>query len=95
MRKDILGRLATGSTHKTIYFPDLESLRIPLATLDDQRLAVKQIHRNMEAINDLRIQLRKAVTLLQERKRSLITAAVTGEFDVNSASTRALAGVTA
>ena len=32
MRQDLLGRLAMGSTHKTIYMPDIESLRIPLPT---------------------------------------------------------------
>lgn len=36
----------------------------------------------------------KQISLLQERKRSLITAAVTGEFDVSSAPTRALSGMT-
>lgn len=30
MRKDVMGRLATGSTHKTIYFPDLMSIKVPL-----------------------------------------------------------------
>ena len=32
MRQDLLGRLAMGSTHQTIYMPDIESLRIPLPT---------------------------------------------------------------
>ncbi|MBQ1026503.1 restriction endonuclease subunit S [Micromonospora sp. C95] len=30
-------RLAYGSTHKTIYLPDLESLRVPLPPLEEQR----------------------------------------------------------
>jgi type I restriction enzyme, S subunit len=38
--------------------------------------------------------LRRSIELLTERKRALITAAVTGEFDVSTASTRAAAAVT-
>ena len=33
MRQDLLGRLAMGSTHKTIYMPDIEALRIPCRRL--------------------------------------------------------------
>ena len=36
MRQDLLGRLAMGSTHKTIYAPDLQMLRVPLPPLDLQ-----------------------------------------------------------
>lgn len=36
-------RLAFGSTHRTIYMPDLEALRIPLPPLDEQRRIVKFI----------------------------------------------------
>lgn len=32
-----LKRVATGSTHKTIYMPDIEQLQVPLPPLDDQR----------------------------------------------------------
>ena len=38
--------------------------------------------------------MRSALGLLEERKRALITAVVTGEFDVSTASTRAAAAVT-
>ncbi|MGW5095647.1 restriction endonuclease subunit S [Streptomyces nodosus] len=32
-----LKRIATGSTHKTIYMPDIEQLRVPLPPLEEQR----------------------------------------------------------
>ncbi|QIP84517.1 hypothetical protein GLX30_11335 [Streptomyces sp. Tu 2975] len=32
-----LKRVATGSTHKTIYMPDIEQLRVPLPTREEQR----------------------------------------------------------
>lgn len=85
MRGDLLGRLATGSTHKTIYFPDLMSIRIPLPPRQAQEAAVAEI----DAFNHLSLKhaqsLRETIDLLRELKRSLITAAVTGEFDVSSA----------
>ncbi|PVC85444.1 hypothetical protein DBP19_26870 [Streptomyces sp. CS090A] len=32
-----LKRVATGSTHKTIYMPDIEQLRVPLPSIEEQR----------------------------------------------------------
>lgn len=89
MRRDLLGRLAMGSTHKTIYFPDLMSIRIPLPPVADQRDAVKRINDAAEVSRTLQEALKTAVNLVAERKRSLISAAVMGEFDVTSASSRA------
>src|SRR5690606_21586397 len=43
MRPDLLGRLAMGSTHKTIYVPDLQMLRIPLPPLHIQSQIVEVI----------------------------------------------------
>ena len=34
MRQDLLGRLAMGSTHKTIYMPDIESIAVPIPTVE-------------------------------------------------------------
>jgi len=89
MRRDLLGRLAMGSTHKTIYFPDLMSIRIPLPDVAIQREAVRCIQARSGESSHARSAIRLSVELLLERKRSLITAAVTGEFDVSSASSRA------
>ena len=43
MRTFLLGYLATGSTHKTIYFPDLMDLRIPLPPVNEQDAAIAKI----------------------------------------------------
>jgi type I restriction enzyme S subunit len=88
-RQDLLGRLAMGSTHKTIYFPDLEALRIPLPPLHEQDRAVELVQRVQRETRELLAEVGKLVDLLQERKRALITACVTGEFDVSTASARA------
>lgn len=85
MRPDLLGRLAMGSTHKTIYFPDLMSIRIPLPSLDEQASAVARIENALEARRHYADALGRSVDLLEELKRSVITAAVHGELEVSSA----------
>lgn len=86
MRRDLLQRLAMGSTHKTIYFPDLEGIRIPLPPLKDQDRAVVRIQGSVAKVRTTIGAVERSIALLAERKRALITAAVTGEFDVTTAS---------
>jgi type I restriction enzyme S subunit len=88
-RQDLLGRLAMGSTHKTIYFPDLEALRVPLPPVHEQERAVEAVRRVQQETRELRAEVGKLIDLLEERKRALITACVTGQFDVTTASNRA------
>jgi type I restriction enzyme S subunit len=88
MRRDLLHRLAMGSTHKTIYFPDLMSIRVPLPPLADQRDAVASIARFAADARKVKVEITGSITLLREYKRSLISAAVSGEFDVSAASGR-------
>ncbi|MFC9584607.1 restriction endonuclease subunit S [Streptomyces yangpuensis] len=96
MRSDLLGRLAMGSTHKTIYVPDLQMLRIPVPSLDEQGEIVDAIRRQNSRIDNLTDKVRRQVELLKERRQALITAAVTGQFDVSTASGRNVTdGVTA
>ena len=79
MRPDLLGRLAMGSTHQTIYVPDIQSIRIPLPPLEEQDQLVewiwKRLRRNHAAIDAIRSQ----VELLAERRQALTAAAVTGQ----------------
>ncbi|MFF4211769.1 restriction endonuclease subunit S [Streptomyces sp. NPDC001796] len=88
MRPDLLGRLAMGSTHKTIYVPDLQMLRIPLPPTDEQEKIVHTIRRQNARIDTLTDRVRRQQELLRERRQALITAAVTGQFDVTTASGR-------
>ncbi|MFD0857219.1 restriction endonuclease subunit S [Actinomadura adrarensis] len=89
MRQDLLGRLAMGSTHKTIYVPDLQALRIPLPpTREEQAEIVRRIRSNNERVDRLMDKVKQQVALLAERRQALITAAVTGQFDVSTASGR-------
>lgn len=85
MRPFLLGQLATGSTHKTIYFPDLQDLRLPVPPMNAQLEAVNAIAYASETRTAGLNALRREVDLLKEYRSSLITAAVTGELDVTTA----------
>ncbi len=84
MRSDLLGRLAIGSTHKTIYVPDLQMLRIPLPPLAEQRAIVESIRVSNAAIDAAVDAIDRQLALLAERRDALITAAVTGQIDVTA-----------
>jgi type I restriction enzyme S subunit len=74
--------LASTSSYKIMGFP------IPLPSVAEQRRAVERASRNIDQIDRAKTLLYKQRSLLVERRRALVTAAVTGEFDVSSASGR-------
>lgn len=82
MRQDLLGRLAMGSTHKTIYMPDIEALRVPLPEVDEQDAIVDAVWLRIGAIDTVIDALGIQVELLTEHRQALITAAVTGELAI-------------
>lgn len=82
MRRDLLGRLAMGSTHKTIYMPDVEAIRIPLPTLDEQDAIVDKVWKRFHRLDKIVDTTQRQIELLRERRQALITAAVTGELEV-------------
>lgn len=82
MRPFLLGYLATGSTHKTIYFPDLMDLRVAVPEVAAQRAAVVQVEADAARRANVADAMNRQVDLLTEYKQSLITAAVTGDLDV-------------
>lgn len=84
MRKGLLERLAIGSTHKTIYMPEIQGLRIPLPPIDEQRRAVELAHAQMHKIDELAARVRRQLPLLSERREALIAGAVTGQLDPTS-----------
>lgn len=80
MRQDLLGRLAMGSTHKTIYMPDIEALRVPLPEVNEQDAIVDAVWRRLRTIDTVIDELHRQIDLLAEHRQALITGAVTGEF---------------
>ncbi len=83
MRRDLLYRLAMGSTHKTIYMPDIESIRIPLPSLSEQDRIVEAVQRRLARIELVEDGIRRQINLLREQRQALITAAVVGQADVS------------
>lgn len=81
---------ATGALH-----PHLEggirSVPIVIPPTDVQAEVVVDVERTRNSASAAQQEMRAQVDLLQVRKRSLITAAVTGEFDVTTASGRGVA----
>lgn len=84
MRPDLLGRLAMGSTHKTIYMPDIQALRIPLPPVAEQQSALDAADRELKTIDALRDSLDTQIRLLHERRQALITEVVTGQRRVDA-----------
>lgn len=82
--RDEWDRLKFGSTHDTIYFPDIQSVRIPFADLAAQQSAVEEIREATAASQEIRRQSESLMMLLRERRQALISAAVKGELDVEA-----------
>jgi type I restriction enzyme S subunit len=85
MRQDLLGRLAMGSTHKTIYMPDIESIAVPLPPIKEQEKVVADVYGEQGTLDACAERLRAQIDLLKERRQALITAAVTGELEIRGA----------
>ncbi|MFJ9198802.1 restriction endonuclease subunit S [Streptomyces flaveolus] len=71
-------KLAYGSTHLTIYMPDLESLRIPLPPLEEQRRIADFLNVETARIDKLMMLRRQQRSLLSERSRRAIEDLATG-----------------
>lgn len=75
-------RLMMGSTHNTIYMPDIQAFRFALPPLPEQLRIVGHIKEKASTFDDLISEAVIAVRLLTERRTTLISAAVTGQIDV-------------
>ncbi len=78
-----------GTTIAHLTGEQLRELRLPFPPVQEQRALVEEfdgLYRQSMAAGEEAIGLQR---LLEERKRALITACVTGEFDVSTASARA------
>ncbi len=84
MRPDLLGRLTMGSTHKTIYMPDIRSLAIPLPPIVEQHEIVNAVWKQLERLVEAEDRITTQISLLREYRQALISAAVTGELTVQN-----------
>lgn len=78
-------RLMMGSTHQTIYMPDVAKLMMTLPPLHEQATIIAFLDRATAKLDALRDGAERAIGLLKERRSALIAAAVTGQIDVRGA----------
>ncbi|MCZ2525380.1 restriction endonuclease subunit S [Streptomyces sp. HB2AG] len=71
-----------------IRFEEIKSWPLPAVDQAGQSKFVDQISRSREQVDFLRPKIKNQLDLLTERRQALITAAVTGQFDVSTASGR-------
>jgi type I restriction enzyme S subunit len=84
-------RLKYGSTHNTIYMPDIFSFRAPLPSLIEQGEIVSNVRESLRRLDGSFDDLLRSKELLQERRSALISAAVTGQIDVRGLMPEAVA----
>lgn len=81
-----LRMMAKGTTSvAAIYYKDLITLRIVLPPISVQHLIVEYLNEACAKLDTLITETQHAITLLQERRTALISAAVTGQIDVRAA----------
>ena len=87
--KPQLDAVRVGSTFTRINVDQIKALRVPVPSRDQQDKIAQECLRLGDQETTVTTALDRSLCLLEDRKRSLITAAVTGEFDVSTASSRA------
>ncbi len=74
-------RLMIGSTHKTIYMPDIRSFRTPLPPVEEQDEIVRRLDASIDKYRRVHVRILESIERLTELRSSLITAAVTGQIN--------------
>jgi type I restriction enzyme S subunit len=83
-----LGLRATGSTALGIKADRLRGVPIPVVKLEEAKERLAQLQSQVSQVERLQGELSRQRALIAERRQALITAAVTGQFDVSTASGR-------
>ncbi|MDX6198993.1 MAG: type restriction enzyme subunit [Actinomycetota bacterium] len=78
MRADLLGRLAMGSTHKTIYMPDISGIRVPLPPVDEQDRIVEWAWGELRQVDSMMTALDEQIELLIEHRYALAYETISG-----------------
>ena len=76
-------RVRYGSTHQTIYMPDIRRLTIPVPSREVQAQIVAAARAGLSRLDAASDRMRQSIDRLREYRQALITAAVTGQIDVS------------
>ena len=83
-------RLKFGSTHSTIYMPDVAKFSMPLPPVEEQREIVFAARSRKEKMDALAELAQCEAERLREYRSSLISAAVTGRLNIDDFQARQL-----
>jgi restriction endonuclease S subunit len=78
-------RLMMGSTHQTIYMPDVRQFRGPLPPIAEQAAIAAYLDPETIRFGAAADKINRQLDRLQEYRQALITAAVTGQLDIGAA----------
>lgn len=82
--RDALSLASVGSTMESVNSDIIGSLRIPVPSLNRQAATLVELDRQMISIDTLIAKAERFIELSKERRAALITAAVTGQFEIPS-----------
>jgi type I restriction enzyme S subunit len=77
-------RLMMGSTHQTIYMPDIAKLAIAVPPINEQAAIVDFLTREAAKIDALIAEQERLIVLLREKRQAIISRAVTKGLDPNA-----------
>jgi type I restriction enzyme S subunit len=75
-----LRKFGKGTTHTTIYFPEVESFHACVAPVNEQRRIVAKLDAVFEQTRAAKARLKRLPTLLEKLKRSILIAAFRGDL---------------
>ncbi|WP_406187980.1 restriction endonuclease subunit S [Streptomyces anulatus] len=80
--------LKTGAAMQHFGPSHLSQIHAPLPSLNDQKQVATEVKESLSFTGQVKQLVHRQLSLLAERRQALITAAVTGQFDVSTASGR-------
>lgn len=79
--RDDFRRLTMGSTHQTIYMPDIRRMTLPVPPRSEQARIVAFLRARLPTIDALIAKKEQMIVLLDEKRQALITHAITKGID--------------
>ena len=83
--REVLTGNAYGGTKVGLGLVDIANVAVPVPSLNEQAAHLDELNRRLGFNEDMRGAVSRQAALLVERRRALITAAVTGQLDVTTA----------
>jgi type I restriction enzyme S subunit len=76
--------IQNGAAREGLNFEQIGNFSICIPPKQERELLVEEVRRKIKSFNDLTSQIIELITLLQERRSTLISAAVSGQIDVRT-----------